>query len=162
MHLQRGLQVTVIGTLRACGFSRREIGLQYLLQGGLVTVFGAIPGVILGHVLSIYLNRMYVQELHLPTASAQPHWDTIGTALALLTGLVAAYLPARLAAQLPPAASASCSPPSARTCPPWTPLMNTSRARAPTRWTCSSPAPGAMPSRGPLPGFRAAGPAPRS
>ena len=99
------LQVTVIGTLRACGFSQREIGLQYLLQGGLVTVFGAIPGVILGHVLSVYLNRMYVHELHLPTASAQPHWDTIGTALvlALLTGLAAAYLPARLAARLPPA-----------------------------------------------------------
>jgi putative ABC transport system permease protein len=99
------LQVTVIGTLRACGFSRREIGLQYVLQGGLITVMGAIPGAILGHVLSIYLNRLYVNQLHLPLASAQPHWDTIlmGLVLAALTGLAAAYLPARMAANLPPA-----------------------------------------------------------
>lgn len=99
------LQVTVIGTLRACGLSRREIGLQYVLQGGLVTLMGAIPGAILGHLLSIYLNRLYVHQLHLPTASTQPHWDTIltGLGLAALTGLVAAYLPARMAATLPPA-----------------------------------------------------------
>lgn len=99
------LQVTIIGTLRACGFSRREIGTQYLLQGALVTFFGAVPGVALGHVLAVYLNRLYVAQLHLPVASAQPHWDTILTALLLAgaTGLVAAYLPARMAARLPPA-----------------------------------------------------------
>lgn len=99
------LQIAVIGTLRACGFTRAEIAVQYVLQGGVVTVLGAIPGVIGGHLLSIYLNRLYVNQLHLPTASAQPHWDTMTAALVLagLTGLVASYLPARLAAGLPPA-----------------------------------------------------------
>ncbi|MEN6546012.1 MAG: FtsX-like permease family protein, partial [Armatimonadia bacterium] len=99
------LQVTVIGTLRACGFSQWEIGQQYLLQGGLITLFGALPGAVIGHGISVYLNRLYVAQLHLPTASSQPHWDTIGSALllAVLTGLAAAYLPARMAANLPPA-----------------------------------------------------------
>jgi len=43
------LQITVIGTLRASGFARGSIMLQYVLQGGLVAGLGALPGVALGH-----------------------------------------------------------------------------------------------------------------
>ncbi len=99
------LQLPVIGTLRACGFRKQQILVQYLLQGVLVALGGAIPGAVAGHLLAVVLNRMYANTLHLPMASAAPHWDTILTALTLAigTGLVAVYLPARLAAGLPPA-----------------------------------------------------------
>ena len=99
------LQVTVIGTLRACGFSRREIMVQHVMQGVLVAVVGAIPGAALGHLLAIWLNGLYADALYLPMVSGEPHWDTILTGLALAagTGLAAAYFPARLAANLSPA-----------------------------------------------------------
>ncbi len=99
------LQVTVIGTLRACGFGRQQILVQYVMQGVLVALGGAVPGVALGHLLAVGMNRLYADALHLPVASAVPQWGTILTGLALAagTGLAAAYLPARLAANLLPA-----------------------------------------------------------
>jgi len=99
------MQMSVIGTLRASGFSRREILLQYMLQGVLLALAGGLPGAALGHLLAIALNRLYAESLHLPVTSAVIHWDTIclGVVVAALTGAVASYWPARLAADLPPA-----------------------------------------------------------
>jgi len=99
------LQVTIIGTLKASGFTNREILVQYMMQGVLIAVTGAVPGSILGHWLAVWLNGMYAEALHIPVMRATIHWDTvsIGFALAVATGLAAAYLPARAAARLPPA-----------------------------------------------------------
>lgn len=99
------LQVTIIGTLKASGFSKREILVQYVMQGILIGVVGAIPGAILGHRLAIWLKDMYADALRIPVLTAAIHWDTvsIGFALAAATGFAAAYLPARTAARLPPA-----------------------------------------------------------
>ncbi len=99
------LQVTVIGTLKACGFGKRDILLQYVLQGVLVSLAGAIPGAILGHAMASGLFRLYANALRLPPLPTQPHWETIlvGLLLAVGTGLAAAYLPAQTAARLPPA-----------------------------------------------------------
>lgn len=99
------LQVTIIGTLRASGFSKREILVQYVMQGVLIGVAGAIAGAILGHRLAIWLKDMYADALRIPVLTAAIHWDTvvIGFTLAVATGFAAAYLPARTAARLPPA-----------------------------------------------------------
>lgn len=99
------LQVSVIGTLRACGFSRRQLLWHYMLQGGLLATAGAVPGLVVGHLLAMGMNAMYAEFLRLPMGSAAIHWDTMlsGLLLAAGTGLGAAYLPARLAAGLPPA-----------------------------------------------------------
>jgi putative ABC transport system permease protein len=101
------LQVPIIGTLKACGFTKREILIQYVMQGVLIGVAGAIPGAILGHWLAVWLNGMYLEALHIPIMEASVHWDTvsIGFALAVATGFAAAYLPARMAARMPPAAA---------------------------------------------------------
>ena len=99
------LQVTVIGTLRASGVARGSIMLQYVLQGGLVAGVGALPGVALGHWLGMGMTGMYADALKLPLRFTPLHWDTLltGVALALGTGLAAAWLPARSAARLAPA-----------------------------------------------------------
>ncbi len=99
------LQMTVIGTLKACGFGQREILIQHVMQGVLVALAGAIPGVALGHWMAMWLGRLYADTLHLPLILTPLHWDTIGTGLflAAVTGLAAAYLPARMAARMRPA-----------------------------------------------------------
>jgi putative ABC transport system permease protein len=99
------LQMPVIGTLRACGFSRGEVLTQYGLQGVLIPLGGAIPGLIFGHLMAVGLNRLYAGVLRLPITSAAVHWDTmvVGLVIALATGLVAAFVPARLASKVPPA-----------------------------------------------------------
>ncbi len=99
------LQVGIIGTLKAMGFSRRDILLQYVGQGCLITQAGAIPGAILGHLMAIGMGSLYKSMLHLPYVLSAPRWDTIsaGLLMAALTGLAAAYLPARVAAKLSPA-----------------------------------------------------------
>lgn len=99
------LQVTIIGTLRACGFTRAELLVQHVAQGGLITLAGALPGAVLGHLMALGIHHMYVEMLRLPFASGDVHWGTVtaGFIIALTTGLVAALLPARLAAGVPPA-----------------------------------------------------------
>jgi len=99
------LQVTTIGMLKACGFSRWQILGQYTAQGLLITLAGAIPGAIFGHMLSIGVSNLYMNELRLPFFIKVAHADTLlgGLTLAAVTGLVAALLPARMAGRLPPA-----------------------------------------------------------
>ncbi|MFQ6131162.1 MAG: ABC transporter permease [Armatimonadota bacterium] len=99
------LQVMVIGTLKACGLGERDILLQHILQGVLIGLAGAVPGVALGHWMASALYSMYAEALHLPVLPTELHWDTVSTGLLLAaaTGLAASYLPARTAARLPPA-----------------------------------------------------------
>ncbi len=99
------LQVTIIGTLKACGFGSGQIMVQYMLQGALVGLGGAIPGVIIGHFLSVWIGHSYLNQLHLPVIFTSPHWETLSTGLILAvgTGLAASWLPARMAARMPPA-----------------------------------------------------------
>lgn len=99
------LQIMVIGTLKACGFGKRDILLQHILQGVLIGLAGAAPAALLGHWMACILYSLYAQALHLPVLPPPLHWGTIvtGLVLAVGTGLTASYLPARMAAQLPPA-----------------------------------------------------------
>ncbi|HJN13926.1 MAG TPA: ABC transporter permease, partial [Armatimonadota bacterium] len=99
------LQVTIIGTLRASGFSQRAILTQHVGQGTLVAMAGAIPGVVVGHFVGASTTNMYAGALHLPIVLTPPRWTTmlIGLVLAAVTGFVASLLPAWTAARLAPA-----------------------------------------------------------
>jgi putative ABC transport system permease protein len=99
------LQVSVIGMLKASGFSDRHILTQHVMQGVLIGLGGAIPGAALGHLMSVGVSKMYGSSLMLPLVMSFVRWDTVlvGLAIATGTGLVAAYLPARMAARLHPA-----------------------------------------------------------
>lgn len=99
------LQVSLIGMLKACGFSDAQILVQHVLQGVIVSVGGAVPGVGLGHLLAQWLGKQYAASLKLAMFYTEPQWATMGGAflMAAGTGFVAAYLPARMAARLAPA-----------------------------------------------------------
>jgi len=99
------LQVAVIGALRACGFTRLQIQVQHTVQGLLITVAGALPGLVLGHFMAQKLTSLYVQALRYPILVSEPRLGTMATGLlmAAATGLAGAYVPARVASHLRPA-----------------------------------------------------------
>ncbi len=99
------LQVSIIGMLKASGFANRQILTQHVMQGGLIGIGGALPGLALGHVMSVGISRLYGETLMLPLMMSHARWDTMlaGLLVATGTGLAAAYLPARMAARLHPA-----------------------------------------------------------
>lgn len=99
------LQTGVVGFLRASGFEAAAVGWHYVLQGGLLTACGALPGAVFGHWGSIGFTRLYANSLHLPRILTPPHWLVLvsGVVTAGLVGILAAWLPARQAARTPPA-----------------------------------------------------------
>ncbi|MCB9561335.1 MAG: FtsX-like permease family protein [Kofleriaceae bacterium] len=96
---------TVIGTLRACGFSRRQIIWHYLGHGIGLGLVGAIPGAIVGQFAAGAATSAYTAAIDVPVTVTRFHPDFLGLAVlfGLLTGVVAALGPARAAARIAPA-----------------------------------------------------------
>lgn len=88
-----------IGILRAMGASRRQINQVFLWQGVIVGVSGSLFGTLLGLGL---LGLFKLAPLTF-TVEAPPALIARACLIALVTGLVAAFLPARRAARLDPA-----------------------------------------------------------
>ena len=99
------LQTGIVGFLRASGFSRSQVLWHYIVEAGLVVVAGAVPGLIIGHLLAQALVELYQRELNLPVAITSPQLDIMFAALciAAIVAGIAAWLPARRAAQTSPA-----------------------------------------------------------
>lgn len=99
------LQTGVIGFLRASGLGQREVLWHYLAQGVLVSSLGALPGVIGGHLASIWLLGLYQGVIRVPDMITRPHPLVMveAAAMAVTVGMVAAWVPARRAAGTPPA-----------------------------------------------------------
>ena len=99
------LQTTIVGFLRAAGYSSREVLWHYVLQGGLLTVSGALPGAIAGHFASIWMTSNYARVINLPVSYSPIHVDVIAQGLiaATMIGVISAWLPARAAAATAPA-----------------------------------------------------------
>ena len=62
LHLQRGQ----IATLRALGYSSREVGLHYLAMVGVIVLAGAILGIGIGAWLGRGLTGIYAEFFHFP------------------------------------------------------------------------------------------------
>jgi putative ABC transport system permease protein len=91
-----------IGVLRALGSSRWQVRLTMLDESLLITVAGAIAGVIVGSIIAF--SWIAGLESLLPGITFHfPYGATIGVAVtAVILGVVAAILPARRAAKLKP------------------------------------------------------------
>jgi lipoprotein-releasing system permease protein len=93
-----------IGILRAMGMPRSQISLVFLIQGALIGLFGSLIGCGFGTALAHFFSRIARAPDGSPTfpMSLTLELFLAATALATLTGILAAALPARRAAQLDP------------------------------------------------------------
>lgn len=90
-------RVREIGTRKAIGARRRDIGRQFLVEAVIVSLGGALLGVLVGVAATSPIG-------HAVNVSATPSWDGVllAFASALLVGIVAGYWPARQASGLDP------------------------------------------------------------
>ncbi|MHB9132800.1 MAG: ABC transporter permease [Armatimonadota bacterium] len=101
VHAQRGQ----IGFLRAVGFSRRTVGVHYLLFSLIIGSLGGVLGSTAGHYLGILITRFYTQQIQVPYYDVTPRWGVILTGILLATGVtvISGLFPALAAARLTPA-----------------------------------------------------------
>jgi putative ABC transport system permease protein len=99
------LQTGIVGFLRASGLSRSAVLLHYVAEGGLITLCGALPGLVVGHYGAGGLVRLYAHTLKIPLAITAPYPAVQAQAvlMAMVTGMAAALMPARTAARTSPA-----------------------------------------------------------
>jgi putative ABC transport system permease protein len=86
-----------IGVRRAIGATRRNIQFQFLAEAILLSLGGGILGVILGYSISKIISTV----TPLPTL-VRPTLILAGLLIAVVTGVLAGFIPARNAAKLPP------------------------------------------------------------
>ena len=88
-----------IGILRAMGTTRQQMLLVFLFQGALFGLAGSLLGVVAGYGLVGTFNTFGPKLFYIPV---DPWLPVAATALATVTGILAAAVPARRAASLDP------------------------------------------------------------
>lgn len=90
-------RVREIGTRKAIGARRRDIGRQFLVEAVIVSLGGALVGIVLGAVATAPIGRAV-------NVTATPSWNGVllAFASALAVGVLAGYWPARQASGLDP------------------------------------------------------------
>jgi putative ABC transport system permease protein len=98
-------QRPIVGMLRSCGYSRRQIVFHFLTFGVIAGLAGGVLGAAAGIGLAGVTTQAYTAELSIPVTliSISPLTALIGVAFGLLTGAAAAALPAAAASRVPPA-----------------------------------------------------------
>jgi len=98
-----------IGTLKALGSSNGDILRMFMVEAGLIGLFGGIVGVISGWLLGLLLNRIIIdymkqQQIPLDAPFFVVTWQLVGGALlfATLIGILAGLYPSLRAARLDP------------------------------------------------------------
>lgn len=86
-----------IGVRRALGATARNIQLQFLSEAILLALGGGAIGVLLGYLIS----KGIAAAFPLPTL-VRPSLVVAGLLIAVVTGVIAGYIPSRRAAKLPP------------------------------------------------------------
>ena len=86
-----------IGVRRALGATSRNIQLQFLTEAILLALVGGLAGVVLGYAISKGISTAFP----LPTL-VKPSLVIAGLLIAVVTGVVAGFVPSRRAAKLPP------------------------------------------------------------
>lgn len=94
-----------IGILRAVGTSQSRVLRVFLIEGGVVGVFGSVVGSALGTAFSLLFEKLATNPDGSPTFPVQLDLPLFLSASALATsiGVIAAVIPARRAARLDPA-----------------------------------------------------------
>ena len=98
-------QRSIIGLMRASGFSRWAVMRRYVYQGLAVGVLGGVPGAVAGVFLAGTVSKVYTSAIKVPITSIHFHPATLveGLVFAVVAGMLAALAPARLASRIQPA-----------------------------------------------------------
>ncbi len=98
-----------IGTLKALGSSNGDVLRMFMVEAGLIGLFGGIVGVVSGWLLGLLLNRIIIdymnqQQIPLNAPFFVVTWQLVGGALlfSTLIGIVAGLYPSFRAARLDP------------------------------------------------------------
>jgi len=98
-----------IGTLKAIGASRGDIGLLFMIEAGLIGLIGSLVGLVGGWAVGLLLNRVigwYIEREQIPLEAdffVLPWWLAVAAlAFGALVGILAGLYPAARAARLDP------------------------------------------------------------
>ncbi len=94
-----------IGTLKALGYRSRELAFHYAGFALIVTGFGVVGGLVLGHLFGQFMARTYADFYRFPTLTYSTDLASglRGAGLALAAALIGAAGAVRQAVRLPPA-----------------------------------------------------------
>ncbi|NIL97204.1 MAG: FtsX-like permease family protein [Planctomycetales bacterium] len=108
-------QRTVIGTLKAIGYSNRAIFFHYLKFGMAVGLLGGLAGVIAGYFMARWVTDLYTHYFEFPelTNRFQPLVYLLAMSISLLFALAGSIFGARKAVRLQPAEAMRPKPPQA-------------------------------------------------
>lgn len=106
-------QRTVIGTLKAIGYSDRQIAAHFLKFGILVGLVGGAAGCVCGYWLSLSIKGIYRQFYEFPSlpTGVYPGTYLVGLAISIACAVAGSWRGARLAMRLQPAAAMRPKPP---------------------------------------------------
>ena len=102
-----------IATLRAFGYTRREVGAHYLLFTLLIVAAGVMIGVIAGARFGVHMTNLYVKFFRFPDAgfTLPPGVVVAATAVSVTAGVLGVQGATRRAMKLPPAEAMQPEPP---------------------------------------------------
>lgn len=96
---------TQIGMLLADGVATRTILRHYATHAVVITLMGAVPGLLVGSLLGRWMTGLYTDFLGVPLAVTRSSMGTLaeGMLFAVVVGVIAGVAPARAAARIEPA-----------------------------------------------------------
>lgn len=106
-------QRTVVGTLKALGYSDGAVAVHFLEFGLIVGVFSGLAGCALGYWLAGGMTAMYQTFFQFPSLENRIYWDVSGTGLliGLVCGVCGSLFGARNVLRLDPAVAMRPKPP---------------------------------------------------
>jgi putative ABC transport system permease protein len=106
-------QRSIIGTLKAVGYSNSQIFWHFMKFGGLVGLFGGLVGLPLGYGMAVFITSIYKQFFEFPQLENRIYPDLYLTALGISMGcsLIGCWKGTRSSLQLKPAEAMRPKPP---------------------------------------------------
>jgi lipoprotein-releasing system permease protein len=96
-----------IAILKATGFSGKDVQLIFMSQAIIIGVIGGVLGLIIGYLLSSFIDTLPFETEALPTIKTYPinfngWYYVIGISFAMLSTFLAGYLPSLKAKKIDP------------------------------------------------------------
>jgi putative ABC transport system permease protein len=106
-------QRTIVGTLKAIGYTNGQVFAHFLKFGLSIGLVGGAIGCVLGYYLADAVTRLYGQFYEFPELSNRLYWDkfALGLGISLACAAVGAWQGARAVLKLTPASAMRPKPP---------------------------------------------------